>query len=89
MRDAVPRQALKAPFRGGTVGDLAKQVLEIAEAGLHGRAKTLDLLSDESHFIAPLKEIADSGQTPAERTLEAFNGRWEGSVDPAFTELAY
>ncbi len=89
LRDAVPRQALKAPFRGGTVGDLAKQVLAISEAGLHGRAKTLDFLSDESHFIAPLKEIADSGLTPAERTLEAFHGRWEGSVDPAFTELAY
>ncbi len=89
LRDAVPRAALKAPFRGGTVGDLAKRVLEISEAGLHGRARTLDLISDESHFIAPLKEIAESGLTPAERTLEAFHGRWEGSVDPAFTELAY
>jgi len=89
LRAAVPRQALKAPFRGGSVGDLARQVLQIAEAGLRGRAGTLDLLSDESHFIAPLKEIAESGLTPAERTLAAFHGRWQGSVDPAFTELAY
>ncbi|MEO1191309.1 MAG: glutamate--cysteine ligase [Pseudomonadota bacterium] len=89
LREAVPRQALAAAFRGGTVADLAKQVLEISEAGLKARAKVLNLLSDESHFIAPLKEIAESGQTPAERALEAYHGRWEGSVEPAFTELAY
>ncbi|GAB5471302.1 MAG: glutamate--cysteine ligase [Rhodospirillales bacterium] len=89
LRDEVPRLALKAPFRDGTVGDLAKRALAIAEAGLHARAKTLDLFSDESHFIAPLQEIAESGLTPAERALEAFHGRWKESVEPAFTELAY
>jgi glutamate--cysteine ligase len=46
-------------------------------------------VADESHFLAPLIEIAEGGQTPAERTLEAFHGRWKGSVDGAFTELAY
>ena len=89
LRDSVPRLALKAPFRGGTVGDLAKRVLAIAEAGLKARGKTLDLIGDESHFLAPLKEIAESGQTPAERALEAYRGRWQASVEPAFTELAY
>jgi len=89
LRDAVPRRALKAEFRDRKVQDLAKEVLAIAEAGLHARAKTMDLLSDETHFLAPLQEIAESGQTPAERVLEAYHGRWNGQIDQVFTEMAY
>jgi len=89
LRAAVPRQALKAPFRGGTVQDIAKVMLKIADAGLKRRARDLMYIADESHFLSPLMEIAESGHTPAERALEAFHGRWKGSVDGAFTELAY
>jgi len=89
LRDAVPRRALKAEFRDRKVQDLAKEVLAIAEAGLHARARTMDLLSDETHFLAPLQEIAESGQTPAERVLEAYHGRWNGQIDQVFTEMAY
>ena len=89
LRAEVPRRALQAPFRGGTVQDLARRVLAIADAGLKRRAKDLMYVADESHFLAPLLEIAESGQTPAERTLEAFHTRWQASVDGAYRELAY
>ena len=89
LRAEVPRRALKASFRGGTVQDVARRMLKIADAGLKRRAKDLMYIADESHFLAPLVEIAEGGQTPAERALEAFHGRWKGSVDGAFTELAY
>ena len=44
---------------------------------------------DESGFIAPLLEIAEAGETPAERKLALFHGAWNGSVDPVFREFAY
>jgi glutamate--cysteine ligase len=36
-----------------------------------------------------LLEIAEAGQTPAERKLELFRTEWNGSVDPVFREFAY
>jgi glutamate--cysteine ligase len=31
----------------------------------------------------------ESGKCPARAKLEAYHGRWGGSVDPAYTEEAY
>ncbi|HEX7113095.1 MAG TPA: glutamate--cysteine ligase, partial [Mizugakiibacter sp.] len=45
--------------------------------------------ADESHFIEPLIEYVKANQTPAERKLELYHGRWNGSVDPVFCEFAY
>ena len=89
LRDGVPRHALKLPFRGGSVLDLAREALKIAHAGLRRRARADACGVDESGFIEALLEIADAGQTPAERKLELFHGEWNGSVDPVFREFAY
>lgn len=89
LRDGVPRQALKLPFRNGTVRDLAREAVKIAVAGLQRRAVRNNQGVDESRFLDPLIEIAESGKTPAERKLELFNGEWHGSVDPLFCEFAY
>ncbi|MCE5233176.1 MAG: glutamate--cysteine ligase [Mizugakiibacter sp.] len=89
LRDGVPKHALKLPFRGGTVRDLAQEALKIAAHGLKRRARLSPGGADESHFIDPLIEYAKANQTPAERKLELFHGRWNGSVDPAFCEFAY
>ena len=89
LRDQVPRLALKTPFRGGTLLDLAREALGISHAGLRRRARAECRGVDESGFLDVLLEIAESGQTPAERKLELFHGRWQGSVDPLFREYAY
>ena len=81
--------ALKLPFRGGTLNDLAVEALKIAHAGLRRRACADACGVDESGFLDPLLEIADAGQTSAERKLELFHGAWNGSVDPVFREFAY
>jgi glutamate--cysteine ligase len=36
-----------------------------------------------------LKEIAETGRTSAEVKLDLYHGRWQGSVDPVYTEFAY
>ncbi|HMH66362.1 MAG TPA: glutamate-cysteine ligase family protein, partial [Pinirhizobacter sp.] len=89
LRDGVPKQALKLPFRGHTVRELALEALKIAEQGLKRRARVNGRGADESMFLAPLNEVALAGQTPAEQKLELFHGAWGGSVDPVFREFAY
>jgi len=89
LRDGVPRQALKLPFRGGTVRDLAAETLKIATHGLKRRARLNRNGADESIFLEPMIEIVEANQTPAERKLELFHGPWGGSVDPVFREFAY
>ena len=89
LRAEVPRQALKTRFRDRTVADLARETLAIAHAGLKARARTDSFGEDEAHFLDALFAIMASGRTPAEEHLEAFHGRWAGSVDPLFTEKAY
>ena len=89
LRDRVPVTALKTTFRGGTLQDLAKDVLAIAKQGLERRAKLDGSGNDETVFLNPLHDIAASGITPAEELLSHFDGDWGGRVDPVFKDYAY
>ena len=89
LRDGVPKDALKLPFRNGSVNDLAREALKIAGQGLARRAKLNSTGASEAVFLEPLLEFVDAEQTPAERKLELFHGKWKGSVDPVFAEFAY
>jgi glutamate--cysteine ligase len=89
LRDEVPKTALKTPFRDKTVRDIALDVLELAHAGLK-RRKQLDSIGlDETNYLKPLFLIAESGITPAEEMLRAYERRWKSEVDPVFQEYAY
>ncbi len=89
LRAEVPRHALATAFHGRTMRDLAREVLEIAKAGLRARARQDGIGVDESPFLDTLHEVVDSGMTPADRLLEKYHGPWNGSVDPVFREMAY
>ncbi|MCD9004686.1 glutamate--cysteine ligase [Luteimonas sp. XNQY3] len=89
LRDDVPRLALKTPFRDGTLRDLAVEALKISAAGLQRRARTNARGQDERVFLETLIEIAESGETPAERKLALFHGAWQGDIDRVFREFAY
>ncbi len=89
LRDGVPRQALKLPFRNSSVMELARESLKIAAHGLQRRARLNCNGVDERIYLESLIEIIESGQTAAERKLERFHGEWGGSVDPVFREYAY
>lgn len=75
----VPELALKAPFRDGTVQDLAKKVLALSRQGLEAR----DL--QEAKFLQPLEEIAESGLTCADRLLAAYSGTWGEQIDNVYS----
>ena len=89
LRDGVPKHALKLPFRGETVRELALRALEISAAGLQRRARHIRNGADERIFLTPRVEFAEANETPAERKLALFRGEWNGSVDPVFREFAY
>ncbi len=89
MRNAVPAQGLNAPFRDGTLLDIARRSLEISRCGLKNRNRLDFWGEDECHFLATLEQSADSGLTPAENKLAAYHGRWDENVDRAFEEYAY
>lgn len=89
LRAEVPRLGLRTRWGRGSLRDLAREALKIAVHGLARRARRNAHGADERIHIEPLLEIVESGQTPAERKLELYAGRWNGSVDPLFREFAY
>ncbi len=89
LRDMVPVHALNTKFRDITVGDLAMDVLECAHEGLVRRERLDGVGLDESRFLKPLFQIAESGLTPAEDLLFAYERRWKECIDPIFREYAY
>ncbi len=89
LRDGVPKHALKLPFRGASVRELAVEALKISVAGLRRRARLSRKGQDETLFLEPLIEFAEAGETPAERKLRLFHGEWNGDIDRVFREFAY
>ena len=90
LRHAVPRQALAAAVPGGgTVRDLAREVLEIASAGLRARANLNAAGDHEGGFLDPLREVVSSGLTNADRLLGWYHGEWGGDVSKVYRELSF
>jgi glutamate--cysteine ligase len=89
LRTEVPKTALRTPFKGGTVQDLAKKTLEIATLGLRNRRKIDSRGADEAGFLGTLCQIADSGITPAEEMLSKLEGEWGGDISRVFRDQAY
>ncbi len=86
LRDAVPKLALSAPFRGGIVNDLARQALDLSRAGLKQRARRDHHSFDETRYLAPLESFVERRRTAAEAWLEAYHERWGEKIEPIFTE---
>jgi glutamate--cysteine ligase len=88
LRAVVPAQGLAAPFRGGTLGDLARIAVAIARDGLRARALRDADGNDESVYLAPLEAIAAGAPTQAEYWLNRYRTVWNGDVRPIFNEAA-
>lgn len=87
LRDDVPKTATHTDFRGGSVNDVAKQVLEISAAGLAARGKLNWEQYDETQFLAPLNKIVETGKTSAERMLDRYHGEWDGDLNELYKNL--
>ncbi len=89
LRNDVPRLAFETPFRDTTVWQMALDVLHISRGGLRRRAQVNPFGQDETIYLEPLFELVHDRKTVADDLLERYHGRWNGSVDPIFVELAF
>ncbi|KQN25382.1 glutamate--cysteine ligase [Sphingomonas sp. Leaf33] len=89
LRNAVPKLALDAPIRGGTLKDIAGEVLDIATAGLSARARLNGAGDSEAGFLDPLRAIVRSGKVPAQVLLDRYHGAWNGDVSRVYDEYSY
>ncbi len=91
LRLAATRDALAAEVDGIRMHDLAREVLEICEAGLKARARpgAGGLVPDETHFLSALKESVESGMTPADELLEHYHGDWNGDLNRIYAAYSY
>jgi glutamate--cysteine ligase len=89
LRNAVPKLAMDAPFHGGTVRDLARDVLQISSDGLKNRRRLDSKGRDERMYLEPLNELVASGKTVADELLDRYHGAWAGNIDHVFEEIAF
>ena len=91
MRVAASVDGLAANVDGVNMHALAKEVVEISEAGLKARAMpgAGGLLSDETHFLNALKETLETGETPADELIRRYKTDWAGDVTQVFGEYSY
>jgi glutamate--cysteine ligase len=82
LREAAPREGLRAMIAGRALRDVAREALAIARQGLAARGQ------DEARLLAPLDEIAESGITAAERALALHAGAWGGDASRALEDGA-
>jgi len=88
LRAEVPATALATPWQGGTLRDLARDMLAIAADGLAARACRDAGGEDERRFLEPLGEIVGGGPTQAEHWLQRYHGAWHGETDRIWSEAA-
>ena len=89
LRTGVARYGFQAPFRTGTVRELALRTLEIAQAGLSARRALDKAGNDETGFLQALHDRANAGRSPADQLLEDYAGNWAGDIDRIWTACAY
>ena len=90
LRHDVPRLALETPVPGGgTMHDLAREVIDLASLGLSRRAILNPAGDNEGGFLDPLREVVATGMTPADRLLEKFHGEWAGDVRRIYEEMSF
>lgn len=90
LRSSVPKLALDAPIPGGgTLKDIAAQVLDIARSGLRARKQLNGVGDDETGYLAPLDEIVRSGKVPAQRLLDLYHGEWNGDMSRIYDAKSF
>lgn len=89
LRAATPKTGLQTPFMGATVQDIAKNMLAISQAGLRRRGVLDAKGNDESLYLEPLHEIAQSGLNISQRLKARLQGEWNGDVRKVFDAMSY
>jgi len=87
---SVPEQGLKLSFRNTNLLEIAKKLYLISEKGLERR----NILStnkqyNEATYLNKIKSNLNEGKSPADKLLDKYNGTWNQSVKPIYSELIF
>lgn len=74
LRYNVPKSALSAKIGTAAAGEIAKEILYIAEKSL------IEMNTREEKFLEPIKELTLEGLCPADVILKNWNGLWNKDV---------
>ncbi|MDO9525545.1 MAG: glutamate--cysteine ligase [Gemmobacter sp.] len=88
LRVAASVDGLAAQVGGIRMQDLARQVLDLSQAGLAARDR-LDGGKNETVFLDPLVEIIGSGKTAADRLLDHYHGDRHGDLTRIYPVTSY
>ena len=90
LRDEVPRLGFKADDRRP---QRARHRPRHAGAGQRaaspGEIASTTMAATRPSIWRPSLPFVEAGRTPAEDLLDAYYGRWNGSVEPVFDEYVY
>ena len=89
MQAAAARNGLAAKVGRLTLGDYAKEVVEISRYGLTRQGKLDADGRDETVYLDPLAELVRAGRNPATSIIENWEGRWNRNVDAMIEATAY
>jgi glutamate--cysteine ligase len=91
LRVAASVDGLAAEVDGLKMLELAREAVDIAEAGLKARrcAGASGMLPDETHFLNALKESLDTGESPADELIRRYETDWNSDVTRVFAEYSY
>lgn len=89
LRDAVPAQGMDASFRGHSLWEMGRQVVDISRLGLARRDRRNSSGQNEAIFLAPLDEMIAKKSTLADDMLSLWQGRWAGKIDKVFDDYQY
>jgi len=87
LRLGAPTTGLETPFRGGTLLDMARDIVPMAAQGLKARNRSDGAGGDESQFLTYLETIVADGQNNAGRLLAKYKAEWDEDVRPIYHEL--
>ena len=91
LRVSASVDGLQAEVSGIKMMELARQAVNISNAGLVARARTGagGMVPDETHFLNALQDSLETGQTPADELLARYHGDWEGDLTRIYKDYSY
>jgi glutamate--cysteine ligase len=83
------RLGLHARVRGIALAELARELLDIASAGLGRQAKTNDQGEDERIYLGRLEELIRSGESLARLIATRWDGEWQRDITRLIHHTSY
>ncbi len=75
LRFNIPKNALQSRIKNHYAGDIAKEILYIAEKSL------IEMNTGEEKFLDPIKDLTLNGLCPADIILRNWNGIWNKNIE--------